>query len=432
MKGLNLDRLRKLSSSVVSPPAPPIAIDFGTAGLRLLQISSAEPPQLIAAAFSPTPEKLLGDPIARLDHQFASLPALVKAGGFSGRRAVCSLPASHTFCKHLQVPAEAGITPAESARGLVAAQLGCMSDSISFRAIETGATPGGKSELIALAVAQAVIKRAMDAMRAAKLDPVGIHPECLALLRCFDHITRRTDDHDTVTLYLDLGAGGTRVFIAHGQGLVFAKSIGIGGHFLDQTAARQLKCPLEEARRQRLAIAAITAPSRTDLSDVGAGVMAAGKTLARKPLAAAASEAKPGEAPQADGNVATATDHRAIMPPPHTETVEPPKSSPMRGQRLDLSEPLDTLTDEIGLCLRYHQSVFPGKRLSRVVFVGGEARHTALCQHIARVLKTAAHVADPLARVGRSGHEVTTGVDLREPQPGWAVAMGLCLSPTDL
>ena len=428
MGGLGRWQVRGWTSALTAAPTPPIALDFGTSSLRLLQIAPGDQPALVAAVSDPVPDALRDNPVARFEHQLASLPRLVKDAGFKGRRTVCALPASHTFCKHLQVQAEPGVPVAVSALNQVSVTLGCLPDALRCRSIETGAMPGGKHEVIALAVAQGVVKRAMDAMRAAKLDPVGMQPECLAVLRCFDHITRRTEDVELVTLYLDLGAGSTRVLIAHGQNLVFAKSIAIGGHYLDQTAARQLACPLEEARRQRLAIAAITAaPKPEPAAAQGAMSIITG----RAPMAGragAAGESSAGEA----GGTATATDSRGNLPPPNTSTIEPTRASPMRDQRLDLHEPLDTLTDEIGLCLRYHQTVFPGKRVARVVFVGGEARHTALCQHIARTLKTAAHVADPLARLARTGQERVQGVDVREPQPGWAVAMGLCLSPTDL
>ena len=82
--------------------------------------------------------------------------------------------------------------------------------------------------------------------------------------------------------------------------------------------------------------------------------------------------------------------------------------------------------------LRYHDSQFPGKRVDRAMFVGGEARHRGLCQAVARALRLPAQMADPLARIARTGAEPALGVDLKQPQPGWAVALGLCLSPTDL
>lgn len=101
-------------------------------------------------------------------------------------------------------------------------------------------------------------------------------------------------------------------------------------------------------------------------------------------------------------------------------------------RQADLSEPLDILKDEIAACLRYFESLFPSRRVDRAVFLGGEARHRALCQYLAKALRVAGQVADPMARIGRTGREPTEGVDFHQPQPGWAVVLGACLSPTDL
>jgi hypothetical protein len=47
-------------------------------------------------------------------------------------------------------------------------------------------------------------------------------------------------------------------------------------------------------------------------------------------------------------------------------------------------------------------------------------------------LRLPAQVGDPLARY-RSEQGVTTpGVNVDEPQPGWAVPCGLCIAPTDM
>ncbi|MDP1660660.1 MAG: hypothetical protein Q8L55_01990, partial [Phycisphaerales bacterium] len=99
---------------------------------------------------------------------------------------------------------------------------------------------------------------------------------------------------------------------------------------------------------------------------------------------------------------------------------------------VDLTEPLRALTDEIALCVRYYETLFPQRKVHRTIFVGGESRHVALCQHIARMLKTPAHAADPLARIARTGTEPVVGVDMSKAQPGWAVPMGLLMAPTDL
>jgi hypothetical protein len=42
----------------------------------------------------------------------------------------------------------------------------------------------------------------------------------------------------------------------------------------------------------------------------------------------------------------------------------------------------------------------------------------------------AAQVGDPLVRMGRvSEIGIESGIDRRQPQPGWAVAIGLSLGP---
>jgi Tfp pilus assembly PilM family ATPase len=84
------------------------------------------------------------------------------------------------------------------------------------------------------------------------------------------------------------------------------------------------------------------------------------------------------------------------------------------------------------MCVRYHRGVSPEDEVRSVLVTGGEARHRALCEQIGRALRVSASLADPLARVGRSGAEPVSGMKLEEKQPGWAVAVGLCLSPTDL
>ena len=98
----------------------------------------------------------------------------------------------------------------------------------------------------------------------------------------------------------------------------------------------------------------------------------------------------------------------------------------------DLSEPIAMLCEEVRLCLRYHETLFPSRSIDRVVLTGGESRCRALCMKIARQLKLPMQLGDALALVSRTGTEPAMGVDLSKPQPGWSVALGVCLSPTDL
>ena len=99
---------------------------------------------------------------------------------------------------------------------------------------------------------------------------------------------------------------------------------------------------------------------------------------------------------------------------------------------VDLSEQLDMICDELSMCLRYHQGLFPNRSVDRVIFIGGEARQKWLCQHVMKVLGLKAQLGDPLARLGVSNSARTPGLIRGQPQPGWAVPCGLCTAPTDL
>jgi len=99
----------------------------------------------------------------------------------------------------------------------------------------------------------------------------------------------------------------------------------------------------------------------------------------------------------------------------------------------DIAETLSCLVDELKLSLRYHSSLFPERTLGKLVFVGGESRHIATCKRIARELCVGAQLGDPLAQLKRTGRaKARGGVDMAQPQPGWAVPMGLCLSEANL
>jgi hypothetical protein len=85
------------------------------------------------------------------------------------------------------------------------------------------------------------------------------------------------------------------------------------------------------------------------------------------------------------------------------------------------------------LCMGYHGSVFQGRPIDKLVFIGGESNQKAMCQQVARTLKQPAQLGDPLARIGRTKTaKPPINVDFRRPQPAWAVPLGLCKLPSNL
>lgn len=400
----------KLSASMGSPfgitpgIGYPIAIDFGMGSLKVLQLEDGEPARLVAAARIETPDDALTSHEKRLEFQAAALAKLMRQGGFRGRRAACAIPAWATFSRPVQIQRAEGVSLATLVEGAIPAQLGMDPAGLVYRCIDLGAV-SGRGEVLVMGVSRELVNRLMRAISGAKLDPVGMHGEFATTVRAFDPVHQRTGDLDTTTLYLDIGAASTNIIIAQGRDLAFARRIDLGGRAFDETVARQLGVSRAEAARLRLGIdGAVPDPVRAPIPvPVGAGVGA------EEP------ERRTGRLPGGFGG--ELAEQAAVDAAP---------------RRADLTEPIEILTDEVQLTLRHHASQAGGRRVNRAVFIGGQARHRGVCQAIARALRVPAQMADPMQWVGRTGQERTEGVDFRQPQPGWAVALGLCLSPTDL
>ncbi|MDY7009631.1 MAG: pilus assembly protein PilM [Planctomycetota bacterium] len=87
------------------------------------------------------------------------------------------------------------------------------------------------------------------------------------------------------------------------------------------------------------------------------------------------------------------------------------------------------ISGEIIKCLRYHESIFTHRTIERVIFVGGQAHNSRLCESIAKRLNLPAQVGDPMAGI-KWPHQgqLDPQLDRQKPNPSWAVAIGLSLS----
>jgi Tfp pilus assembly PilM family ATPase len=278
-------------------------------------------------------------------------------------------------------------------------------------------------EIICFAIAKDTVMKYIDLLRRCKLEVVGVHTDTMAMIRSFDHINRRTEDAGVATLFVDLGWGGTRAAITHGQQIVFARYIPIGGKHFDQQIASALHCDLASARAHRLTLqSARPAPAAQGDPMHGMPMLSAG----------VAKGAVGGQSARGGAASAVAAERRGGNLPPSLNSPMPGVEAPRKAVNVDMSELLDTITDELSMCLRYHQSLFGDRHIDRAIFVGGESRQTWLCQHIVKVLELPAQMGDPIARLDAKQAPNTPNLTLGQPQPGWAVPCGLCSAPTDL
>jgi Tfp pilus assembly PilM family ATPase len=228
--------------------------------------------------------------------------------------------------------------------------------------------------------------------------------------------------------------------IARGPQILFARGIQVGGDHFNRAVASAMKMSLEDAKVLRIKVCSLAAPAPA----AGAAPEAQQRHPAQQaqsleqafPLLGAGMAARAGRAPAQHGGHATAT---AVAHQGHGHGGHPAvPSDPVSAELMEKArhvehacrEPLTKLIEELDLCRRYHESTFSSRPIDRLVFVGGEARHRSLCQMIARQMSLAAQVGDPLVRMGRTSDVgVESGIDRRQPQPSWAVAIGLSMGP---
>lgn len=429
-----------MAFSMFSTQSSPIAIDFGSSSVKLLQIGTGRKPPLIAAAELAIPDSIRSDQSAVFEYYNEYLPKLVRDSGFKGRRAVCSVPCHQTHVQHMQlVPAE-NTKLSDMVKAQLQIQLGVMPDAVVVRPVDVGEVlRDGQSrrEVICFAIARDTVMKYVELLGRCRLEVVGVHSEPLALLGSFEHLHQRDGDEDTNTLYVDIGWGGTRVAISHGTKLVFARNVQLGGRNFDQLVADHLHCDLRDARQQRLAHDVSIATQRTAAAR-GTRAQAGGAEAGSNASAAGAS----GSGSNTDARLAkdastsaTADDRRRGQTPVELQvSIDPDKAdaaAPLGPGDTDFSDLLESICDELLMSIRYHQSMYPHHRIHRAIFMGGESRQCGLCHFVAKSLGLPSQLGDPIARLQLDDVRSTPGVDLRKPQPGWAVACGLCSLPSD-
>jgi len=397
----------------------PIGIDFGADSLKLLQVVLGEPPSIVAAAAAVVPEHARNDPAARYAFFADALKRLTRSQPFKGKRAICSIPAYQTLLQHLPVARSEQDDIDAQVRQQLRQRFNINPSRMVVRAFPVGQVTregGAKQEVICLAVGRESVMRHIAMANRCKLDVVGMQSEPLAVVRAFQHLYRRKSDVDRTTCFIDMGAATTKVVIAHGKEMAFAKTIHAAGDHLTRHLADITHIGFIEAREARIQKARSLAAGDAART-VAPGQVQMGRSRS------------PGVSTMEDAADELAQTALAAPPMPDPEPAE--LATPNAGA--DSPDTIDCLIDELHLCVRYHQSMFKDRPIEKLVFLGGEARHVSTCQKIARALRIGAQLGDPLARLTRiSQGRPPEGVDLREPQPGWAVPLGLCLSEANL
>jgi Tfp pilus assembly PilM family ATPase len=350
----------------------PIAIDFGAHSIKLLQVTCDDPPKLLASASIDVPADVRRDGDAHRAFLTTALKDAMRDGRFKGRRAVASLNSAHTHVQHVRI---AKAEPAQTA-SLIEEEL---RGRIPFY-------PAG-------VIVRHVVVGDVFADGQNRVETI-----CFAASR------------EAVLRQVALAkAAGFDIVAMHGDSMAILAAFGHLFRRADDIHHTTLFLDLGAATTKALIA---HGPKLVFAKTIHVG----GDHLHREPAAAASASSplQAGAQRSAAPGIATAT------------LASPPAQSEM----------LETLIDELQLCLGYHASLFTDRSIEKIVFLGGVSRQTDLCQRIAQTLRLPAQLGDPLARVvrpdGAASASPAMNIDLRTAQPGWAVPMGLCLLPTNL
>jgi type IV pilus assembly protein PilM len=356
-----------MALKILHKRALPIGVDFGSSRIKLAQLRfSGETVELLAAGSAEVPASKTATPSQRIEMLSQALRGVVRSSPFKGNRSILCIPARDTFVHQAKIPK---LTP-EATHAAVLAEL---RDKLPYpveQAVVQEIVAGDvkrdgeqRREVIITAVSQKTLEAYLGVAERAKLDVIGVNIEACAVVECFSRLFRRSTDSARTIMYIDLGAFSTQVVLAHGNDVAFLRNLSTGGSQMDEAVAKGLRIGLSQARAMR-------------------------RDLQKNEESGAA----------------------------HDELYH----------LLDGS--LDSMADELTQCLRYYESVFRNRSVERVIFVGGQAHDKRLCQALARRLNLPAQVGDPLLHVSRvAGAGLEIGLDRRQPNPDWAVAIGLSL-----
>ena len=350
----------------------PIAVDFGSDTLKVLQIDASARTEVVAAGAAVLPEEARGDHAARLAFLEESLKTLLRSLPFRGRRAMLAIPGFQTLihnftmarCDDEDIDAMVDLQLQERL-GVQAARM------VTRNARTADHQRGGteRTDVACLAAKRDLVMSYLQLAGRCRLEVVGMHPEPIALIRA---VTGGADATDAgrelatreaaagpTTLVLDFGHATSRLLILQGSRLRLARTIHAGGLHLTRQRARETGGGFLDARAARR-------------NDAAAGT---------------------GQSPACRVS--------------------------------------EQLLEELQMSLRHHRARHPDAPVERVLVCGGESASDARLRAIGTGLGLPAARFDPLAANAAPARTVS-GFDPADGTAGWAVPWGLCHSELNL
>lgn len=338
----------------------PIGLDLGAGSPRAMQVRHGPDGARRLIEVDVEPSDDLARRAAR------SAQALRRAG-FIGREIVVGLPTSVTRMHVARMPAVLGEHAASAIAWEASQRTEIPNERIVADAIPTGAPSqhgDGKEEQLVVAADADEVGRALDALMDGGFEPIAAEPRFMSVARAASRRARREADAGNVRAILHVEQEGSIILVVRGDRVAFCREVAVGGETLDRAVATRLSVTAEEAAALRAhRIASVRG--------------------AAEPVDAVADEA------------ALAATRATI----------------------------ESLANEVALCLRYYGVTFRGGQPGRVVMSGPHGSEPRLAQIVGEMTR---------AEVGAIDEELPKHAleSMRAAAPGadvhaWIAAFGL-------
>lgn len=323
----------------------PIAIDIGTAGVKMMQIdASGDRPVVSAATWRGFPAN-----VAATDRDAFAVEVIsdaIKSGGFRGRRAALALAPREFQIKSFRMPQMPREELAAALQFEAEERFGFGAEAGQYRFVCAGEVRHGtelKEELIVFGVRESVVREHLSRLESLNLEPESVEAAPCAMARSFARFLRRDEDAATVNVFLSVGRSATSMVVTRGAEVAFVKVMEGGGARFDEAVAERLGMSAEQANELRRKVMLSTGRRARD---------------------AAAADAVPAAVRE---QVASA-----------------------------LQPAVEQLARDVQLCLRYFAVTFRGQKASSLTFVGGEAHDPVLAERFTEIVQVPCLVGDPL------------------------------------
>ncbi|MHB8871008.1 MAG: type IV pilus assembly protein PilM [Candidatus Doudnabacteria bacterium] len=221
-----------------------LGIDIGTTNIKIAQITSKdnvhtlETYGLVNAAFDidETKEESIAKTVLILKN-------LIEKSGVSTNKVVASLPNSAVFTSVIDLPPlkDSELKTAIEFEAKKYVPLPITEMTLSWSTIEK--MPDGKTRILLTAVPNNVLRSYLKIFQQAKLEPVALEIEALALIRALIG-----DDKGSI-LIIDVGAKSTHLNIVENGNLLLTRNIPMGGDTITQKIAESLKISMVRAEQ---------------------------------------------------------------------------------------------------------------------------------------------------------------------------------------